>query len=60
MVIGKCTDVFRGIILVWGAEAGWLRGRIFIGEEKFHEGDAGFSSIIKKNNEKIHSKKFFF
>ena len=32
-----------------------------MGEEKFHEGRAGFSTIIeKKNNEKINMKKFFF
>ena len=31
-----------------------------MGEENFHEGSAGFSSIIKKkNNEKINMKKFF-
>ena len=33
-----------------------------IGKENFHEGSAGFTSIIKKkkNNEKINMKKFFF
>ena len=31
-----------------------------MGEEKFNEGGAGFSSIIiKKNNEKINLKKLF-
>ena len=31
-----------------------------MGEENFHEGSAGFTSIIKtKNNEKINMKKFF-
>jgi len=31
-----------------------------MGEVNFHEGSAGFSSIIKKkNNEKINMKKFF-
>ena len=31
-----------------------------MGEEKFNEGGAGFSSIItKKNNEKTNMKKFF-
>ena len=31
-----------------------------MGEENFHEGSTGFSSIIlKKNNEKINMKKFF-
>ena len=29
-------------------------------EENFHEVDAGFHSIIKKNNEKINKKKFLF
>ena len=29
MVIGKCTDVFRGILLVWGVG---LRGRGYLGE----------------------------
>ena len=32
----------------------------FMGEENFHEGSAGFTSIIKKKNEKINMKKFFF
>ena len=65
MVIGKCTDVSRGI---FGWEEGLRRGgyvggtfhREFVmGEENFHEGSAGFSSIIKKNIEKINIKKFF-
>ena len=30
-----------------------------IGEGKFHEGRAGFSSIIKKNNEKNKYERFF-
>ena len=30
------------------------------GGENFHEGSAKFSSIIKKKNEKINMKKFFF
>ena len=48
MVIGKCTDVFRGIF--------WLRGGGYVGEtfhggichreEDFHEGGVAFSSII--------------
>ena len=34
--------------------------KLVMGEEKFHERDAGFSSIIKKKkNEKINIKKFF-
>ena len=37
-----------------------FHGGICHGEENFHEGSAGFSSIIKKqNNEKINTKKFF-
>ena len=31
-----------------------------MGEENFHEGSAGFSNIIKKNNEKINLKSFFY
>ena len=31
-----------------------------MGEENFHEGSAGFTSIyLKKNNKKINMKKFF-
>ena len=30
-----------------------------MGEEKFNEGGAGFSSIITKNKEKTNMKKFF-
>ena len=30
-----------------------------MGEENFHEGSAGFSSIIKKTMEQINMKKFF-
>ena len=66
-VIGKCTDVFRGLFLVW--VWGWGEGAIwedlclkkyFMGEEKFYEKGLGFSSItIKKNNENINMKKFF-
>ena len=68
MVSGKCTDVFRGIFLVW--VWGWGEGAMwkdlsleeyFMGEEKFNEKGAGFSSITikKKNNENINMKKFF-
>ena len=32
-----------------------------MGEENFHEGSAGFfKHYLKKNNEKINMKKFFF
>ena len=52
MVIGKCTDIFRGILLVWGV--GLMGGAMWedlfleeyvMGEEKFNEKGAGFSSI---------------
>ena len=67
MVIGKCTDVIRGIFLVWvwgsGEGAIWedlSLEEYFMGEEKFNEKGAGLSSItIKKNNENINMKKFF-
>ena len=52
MVIGKCTDVFRGILFCLGVG---LRGGAMwedlsleesvMGEEKFNEKGAGFSSI---------------
>ena len=58
---------FREDIFGWGR--GWEEGDILgelsfeefvMGEENFHEGSAGFTSIIKKkNNEKINMKKFF-
>jgi len=53
MVIWKCTDVFGGIFRWRGV--GWEEGDILeelsleeyiMGEENFHEGSAGFSSII--------------
>ena len=59
MVIGKYTGVFRRIFLVWGEglRRGGYAGGTFLrefvmGEENFHEGRAGFTSIIikKKNN----------
>ena len=58
MIIGKCTDVFRGIFLVWvcgsGEEAIWKDLSLeeyFIGEEKFNEKGAGFSSITNKKKQ---------
>ena len=52
MVIWKCTDVFRGIFRL-GEELrrlgmlGELSLEEFVmGEENFHEGSAGLSSII--------------
>ena len=68
MVTGKCTDVIRGIFLVWvwgsGEGAIWedlSLEEYFMGEEKFNEKGAGFSSIAikKNNNENINMKKFF-
>jgi len=58
MVIWKCTDVFRGIFWFGGvAKRGLCYKRI---KKNFHEGSAGFSSIIKKkNNEQVNMKKFF-
>ena len=61
MVIGKCTDVFRGIF--WLGE-GLRRGRYFggtfhqevvMGEENFHEGSAGFSRIINRDSGVTHN-----
>ena len=53
MVIWKCTDVFRGIF--WFGEGvkkmGICRGNLeefILGEENFHEGSAGFSSLFEK------------
>ena len=52
MVTGKCTDVIRGIFLVWvwgsGEGAIWedlSLEEYFMGEEKFNEKGAGLSSI---------------
>ena len=66
MVIWKCTHVFKGFFFGFGeglrrAEMlGELSIKEFVtGEENFHEQSSGFSSIIKKNNEKINMKKFF-
>ena len=53
MVIGKCTDVFRmifgwGGLRIGGYVGGTFPGGICHGEENFHEGSAGFSSLISK------------
>ena len=52
MVIGKCTDVFRGYLFCLGVGlrgGGYVGGLSLedsvIGEEKFNEKGAGFSSI---------------
>ena len=56
MVIGKSTDVFSFFFLAGeGGGVTWddlSTGEFIMGEEKLHEGGAGFSSILKKNNEK--------
>ena len=66
MVIGKCKDAFRGdfFVLRGGGGGGntWedLSMEEFImRDENFRKEDAGFSSIIKKNNEKINKNKIF-
>ena len=52
MVIMKRTDVFRGTFSRWGGLGEgltWLdlsMEEFIIREENFHEGSAGFSSII--------------
>ena len=57
MVIWKCTDVFRGIFrLGGGLEEEDMLGELsleefVVGGENFHEGSAGFSSIIKKKKQ---------
>ena len=60
MVTGKCTDVVRGIFLVWvwGSEEGAIWEDLslkeyFMGEEKFNKKGAGFSSITIKKKMKI-------
>ena len=51
MVTGKCTDVFRGIFLVWEGDLRWgyggsFHGKLLMGEETFNEGGAGFFNFI--------------
>ena len=56
MVIMKCTDFFRGTFSRWGGSGSRERitwedlsmEEFIMREENFHEGGAGFSSIIKK------------
>ena len=56
MVIGRYTGVFRRIFLVVGGlrrggyAGGTFHREFIMGEENFHEGRAGFTSIIKKKN----------
>ena len=67
MVTGKCTDVIRGIFLVWvwGSGEGGIWEDLsleeyFMGEEKFNEKGAGLSSItIKKKQWKYKHEKVF-
>ena len=67
MVTGKCTDVFKGIFGLGRGRAEWGVTRedmsmqeLIMGEENFNERGAGFSSIIRKNNEKTNMKSFFY
>ena len=59
-------EVYRRFQGDWGSGEGAIWEDLsleeyFMGEEKFNEKGAGFSSItIKKNNENINMKKFFF
>ena len=60
IVIGKCTDVIRGIFLVsvWGSGEGAIWEDLtleeyFMGEEEFNEKGAGLSSITIKKTMKI-------
>ena len=53
MVIGKCTEVFRGIFLVWEGKLRWevtwedlSMDELLMGKEIFNGGGEGFSSII--------------
>ena len=67
MVIWKCTGVFWGIFRLGGG--GWEGGNMLgelsleefvMGEKKFYDGSAGFSSIIKKKKTmKKYIKKVF-
>ena len=59
MVTGNCRDVSGEFFFGW--EGGWEEGNMLgelsieelvMGEENFHEGSAGFSSIIKKKTMK--------
>ena len=55
MVIGKCTNVFRGLFSVHGGRVTWedfSMDEFIMREENFHEGSAIFSSIISKKKKK--------
>ena len=66
MVTGKCTDVFRGIFLVWVGVEGRVTWEdlsmeeLLIGEETFNGGAQDFLALFKKNNEKINMNSFFY
>ena len=65
MVIGKCTDVFKGILLVGGrVEKSGICWRNFpsrnlSGKKISMKGAQDFLVSLKKNNGKIDMKKFF-
>ena len=51
VIIGKCTAVFSFFFLVWEEGLTWVdlfMDEFIMREENFHEGDTGFSSIIKQ------------
>ena len=63
MVIGKCTDIFWGIFLVWvwGSGEGAIWKDLFLeniswGKRNSIKRGAGFSSITIKKKMKIHEK----
>ena len=66
MVIGKCTDVFRGILFCLGVGlrgggyvGGSFLGGVGHGGKKFNEKGVGFSSITIRKQWKINMKTFF-
>ena len=68
MVIGKCTDVFRGVFWLGGrAEKGggicwgnFASRNLSWGKKIFKKGAQDFLALLKKINEKINIKKFFY
>ena len=68
MAIGKCTDVFRGVLFGLGWREGWGEGAMWedlsleecvMEEEKFNEKGAGFSSTTIKKTMKNKYEKVF-
>ena len=69
MVIEKCKDVFSDTFSLWGGGGlGQVEGvtwedismeELIMREQIFHEGGAGFSSIIKKKRENKLKKSYF-